>query len=92
MRSLKVERLYSLGDYKNIKFCDEVIDLPEKVQFNEPLLDKIRYLQLITVEKSMRTYKDLVRNIGTLKEEEILAYLDEQRENTLDEIKNLLQN
>jgi hypothetical protein len=89
-RSLKVERLYSLGDYKNIKFIDEINDLPEEVIFNDGVVSKIRYLQLISLELNIRKYMELMRAVQTVPLEEQLQYLEEQKVNTLDEIKQLL--
>lgn len=34
-RRLSVERLYSLGDYKNIKIISEVSDLPDEVDIEQ---------------------------------------------------------
>ena len=90
-RSLRIERVYSLGDYRSIRFSDDILDLPEEVVFNQPLVDKIRLLQLINVEINFRQYKDLISKVNTYSEEEALAFLEEQKINTLDEIKDILE-
>ena len=90
-RSLRIERVYSLGDYRRIRFSDDILDLPEEVVFNQPLVDKIRLLQLINVEINFRQYKDLISKVNTYSEEEALAFLEEQKINTLDEIKDILE-
>ena len=88
-RSLKVERLYSLGDYKNIKFIDEIVDLPENVALDEESVGHVVYLQLLNVEQSFYRYYALAKKIKTLNPEEILGFIEEERVKTLDQLNNL---
>jgi hypothetical protein len=85
-RSLKSERLYPLGNYTNIKFVDEINNLPEGATFNEEILNKIRYLQMIDFELAYRTYIRLYEKVQTLKIEEAVKLLEEEKTQTLQEI------
>lgn len=89
-RTLKVERLYSLGDFKNIKFTSELYNIPKEFAFRKELIDKINYLMLLDVESNFRKYTELISTINTLKLEEMMKYLEDERMNTLDEIKNII--
>lgn len=89
-RDLHVERLYSLGDYKNIKFSDVISDLPKEVMFNNELIEKIQFLQMINMERMFRIYLDLNRTLGEMNSETIAKYLEEVRLSTLEDIKNLM--
>lgn len=89
-RTLKVERLYSLGDYKNIKFTSELYNIPKEIAFNNDIMTRINYVLLLDVEANFRKYVELVGQINTLKVEEMMKFLDEERINTLDEIRKLI--
>lgn len=88
-RTLHVERLFSLGEWRNIRFSDEISDLPADIMFNEELIGKIRYLQLVDVEVAFRKYLELNKSIPSGPEAE-MAYLEEVKVDTLAQIKSLL--
>ncbi|HBY20754.1 MAG TPA: hypothetical protein DEG71_07065 [Clostridiales bacterium] len=85
-RTFKLERLYPLGQYVNIKLCDEVTNLPEEVLFNVELSSKVRYLQMLEVEIAYRNYINLMKIAETKSAEEVAQYLEEQRIETVKEI------
>lgn len=89
-RTLKVERLYSLGDYKNIKFVSEIYNVPRELAFNKEVMDKINYLMLLDIESNFRKYVELSSTINTLKIEDTMKYLEEERINTLDELNKII--
>ena len=60
-RTLRVKRLYSLGDYRNIEFEDVLYEIPEKLATNETVLEFMRTLQSINVELAFRKYIELVQ-------------------------------
>jgi hypothetical protein len=78
-KSLSVERLYSLGDYKNIKFSDTITDIPGHVALDQDVMKLLSYLQIVDIELSFNRYKELVTRAGTEKSEDILAFLEEER-------------
>jgi hypothetical protein len=55
-KKISVERLYSLGDFKNIKFYDEISDIPENVALNEKAMSLLHFLQLLEIESSHKKY------------------------------------
>jgi hypothetical protein len=87
-RTLKLERLYPLGQYTNIKFADEIISLPDETIFNVELESKIRYLQMLEVEIAYRDYIKLMKVAETKSAEEVAQFLEEQRAATVKEIAN----
>lgn len=89
-RSLGIERVFSLGDYKSIRFSDTIVDLPQEFVFNQELIDKIRYLQMLNVDSAHQKYVEMYRKLSTIPEEEKMSFLIEEKINTLDEIKLLL--
>jgi hypothetical protein len=90
-RTLKTERLFPLGDFKNIKFADEMIDIPEKVCMDENLMSKLRYLQMIDVELAYRQYLDLIKKVGTIPLEEAMKILLNEHTTTLQEIEKIIK-
>jgi soluble cytochrome b562 len=96
LRTLEVDRLYSLGDYRNIRFRDS-LEVPEEVKVDSKVLDLIRYMQTLSVEKSYRQYMLLQDRInksfpGVVSSEELVSYIEGLQTETLDKIKKLIQN
>jgi hypothetical protein len=91
-REIGVERLYSLGDYKNIKFSDVITDIKQEYCVDQNLMEKVRYLQMLAIETSFYRYIELAKRIGTVKQEEAMELLSGELERTLEEIKQILKN
>lgn len=89
IRSLKVERQYFLGDYRHLKLVDDIVQLPEGL--NQELAESLNYLQLVTMELSFKRYAELTKKANTLKEEEVLAFLEKERDTVFQEIKTLIK-
>ena len=89
-RTITTERLYPLGQYTNIKFADQIINLPDSVIFDVELSSKIRYLQMLEVELAYRAYVNLMKQAETKTEEEVAKFLEEQNANTVKEIADKL--
>jgi hypothetical protein len=92
-RSIRYERLFPMGQYVNVKFVDEVNDLPEAICMNEDLMNKIRYLQMVDVELSYRIYLKLYEKSKTLDIEELaksMEFLETEREVTIKGIEAIL--
>jgi hypothetical protein len=85
-RTLKLERLYPLAQYANIKFVDEISALPEEAIFNVDLASKARYLQMLEVEIAFRMYLELMKQAETKTAEEVAKFLEEQRNETVKEL------
>jgi len=91
-RSLRVERIYSLGDYKNIKISDDVVDLPEEFVLNDKLVGLIRMMQLCQIEKTFQSYLAMNKNFLNRGQEEILILLEELESDTMSKLKELFAN
>jgi hypothetical protein len=90
-RTVSVDRLYSLGDYKNIRFSSTIDGIIERLALDKTFMDKLLFLQMLDIESSFRTYKDLAKKIGTPSEEEALKILEDFRQTTLNDLKQYLE-
>ncbi len=91
-RSLQLERVFNLGDYKSIRFGDVIEELPADIIFDNTIVDKIRFLQMLNADISFQVYKKLNAEIlkREAKGENVLEYLETLKISTMEEIKNLL--
>lgn len=55
-RKISVERLYSLGQYQNVKFIDEITNIPESIALNREAMNLIAYSQILQAEKAYYNY------------------------------------
>ena len=78
-RSLKLRRIYNLGDYNNIEFTEEITEIPKKFVLNEEVMSKFRQLLMLNAEAGYIRYTELLQ----LTDEEKL----ELRNQTLEFIK-----
>ncbi len=85
-RSLGVERLYPLGDYKNIKFVNNLSGIPEELASNDRVVSLLFLQQALSCEIAYREYYDTIDRIAKEKIQNALGYLQEQREQTLAEL------
>jgi hypothetical protein len=92
-RSLGIERVFNLGDYKSIRFNDFINNLPEKVALNNELVDSIRYLQLVNVELHYRQYVQLAKKIDKfgVNMQEAIDFLQSEKATTLEDIKTIFK-
>ena len=58
-RKVSVERLYSLGNYQNVKFVDEIVDIPENIALDKDMMNLLHYAQILEVEKAYYKYAQL---------------------------------
>ena len=91
-RAIKMERLYYLGKFRNLKFIDEINDLPDDIAFNGELISTLRWLQLMQSEKTFYKYLALGSQYKDKSAEECLALVTEIHEETLLELKELFKN
>jgi hypothetical protein len=92
-RNLRIERLYSLGDYKNIKFYDEIEELPEEFTFNKEVISNIQFLQMLQIEQAHIRYMKLAAELSKHKNfEELETEIESLREKTLSELTKLIKN
>ena len=69
-----MERLYSLGDfkqgYKSLKVTDSINDIPEELATNEDVLNTLRYLQLLALDKAFYSYAVLNSELANMDTDE----------------------
>lgn len=53
---IAVERIFSLGDFKNIKFTEEITEIPEEVLLNPEAMGHLRYIQLLDIDRQFNVY------------------------------------
>lgn len=85
-RTIYAERLYSLGDYKNIKFSTALTGIPEELATNDRLAGLLFFQQSLACEIAYRRYYDTINKIATEKIQDVLGYLEEQRTQTMTEL------
>lgn len=91
-RTIGVERTYPLGNYKNLKLHDYFSEVPDDFMFNDELVDNVRYLQFIQLEKDYRRYIELASRVGELKYEEAMELLENTKIDVLKEILEQIKN
>lgn len=85
-RTLYVERLYSMGNYENIKFSNSLKDIPEEVALNPNAVGLLFLQQLLSCEEAYLEYKKLVETIAQERLEDALEILKQKREQTYSEL------
>jgi pyrroloquinoline quinone (PQQ) biosynthesis protein C len=91
-RDITTERLYYLGEYRNVKFIDSISNLPDEIAFNGELTGTLRWLQLVHAEKTFFRYMNLRSQLKDKDAEECLAIISKLHEETLLELKELFKN
>src|SRR5512139_413975 len=98
-RSIKVERLYPLGDYKNVKFIEEINDIPQNVATNPEAMAKLHALLLASVDllyyKYSLSYKEAAKFIDPKQPDTIekaITYLVELTDNLHTDFENYFKN
>ena len=84
-KNVAVERLYSLGNYQNIKFVSVVgkmEGIPSNIASNPDAMAMLWYLQLLEIEEARHNYDLLSRKINDTPHEDISAMLEEERTQT----------
>ncbi len=96
-RKLSVERLYTLGDYKNIKFTNEISSIPEELASNNGVTSLLFAQQYISCEIAYRKYVEMLEKISedytVMKNgkriadpEAVMQFLEEQKNQTMKEL------
>ena len=91
-RKIGIERLYFLGQYKNIKFIDGYLEVPEEHSNNSTLVDRLYYILMVSVELAYRRYLELNQRMHGLELGEAISYLQEVQSDIYKDIQDLLTN
>lgn len=84
-KNIAVERLYSMGNYQNIKLVTvvgKIEGIPSNIASNPDAMALLWYLQLLEIEETKHNYDLLSRRIVDTPHEEISAMLEEERTQT----------
>lgn len=73
---IRVERLYSLGDYKNIKFYTEVSNLPQEIVLDQDSRSKLYLLLMAMCDLNYYVYTDLYRKHRELSLKDAVSFLE----------------
>lgn len=88
-RSIKIDRLFSLGQYKNIRLEDGIDDIPLNLWTNKEVMENLTFLVMVAVELSFRRYLKLSEKIQDMTLENSIEYLDKVKSDTYELIKQL---
>jgi hypothetical protein len=94
-RTLSVERIFSLGDYQNLKVNNTLTDIPEEVVSNPDDERLLRDLQLLDVELTWLRYAQIKLSYPKITTDEAvntaLETIEEQRRLTFEKLSELLK-
>lgn len=96
-RSLYTERLYSLGDFKNIKFNNTLTGIPAEIANNPKAIELMFTQQFLSCEIAYRKYYDMMEKISEeytvvrngkkiADSQAVLEFLQSEREQTMAEL------
>jgi hypothetical protein len=80
-RSIGLERVFSLGDYKSLRITDYSNGIPDELALDEEFVDKLRSLQLVSADKAYYEYSVMNSSMSTFTDREKLEYLTEKETN-----------
>jgi hypothetical protein len=85
-RELSVERLYFLGNYRNIKFSNLLKGIPEHIAKSDRATSLLFFQQALACEIAYRKYYEIVESIAKEEIQDAVGYLEKKREQTLEEL------
>lgn len=63
-RSISVDRLYTLGDYKNIRFVNTINDIPEELASNPRIIELLYAQEYLQCEAGYRKYVNMLEKMN----------------------------
>jgi hypothetical protein len=75
-RSLRVKRIFSLGQYQNIDVEDTVTGIPAELAVNEDFIGLLSKLQLLNIERRVNNYYLLREKYRESSPEEAVALIE----------------
>lgn len=91
-RTISIDRLYSLGKFKNIKLSNVIDHIPTEIWTDPSAMATLQFLLMVAVETDFRRYQKLNMSLGGMSLEESLEKLSEMRDDTYKEIQRLINN
>ena len=89
-REIGIDRLYFLGEFKNIRFSDRFLELPEEHVTNPEFVAKLYYILMVTIELEYRKYIELNTRLHGFSLGEAIGALQQIRSDAYDELQQLL--
>jgi len=90
-RKINIERLYSLGDYKNIKFSEEVSEIPDELVNNEQFITILTSLMLLRIEQNYNKYIKLMESTRGKSIEDVINLMEDLKINQIDNLDAFLK-
>jgi len=90
-RNLTVERLYTLGDFQNIKFTNTITDIPQELSGNDNIIGLLFLQGGLSCDIAYSEYQRRRDAIKNEKVKDVLERLKEEREQTYLELKNEIE-
>jgi hypothetical protein len=94
-RTMSVERLFSLGNYENLKVSDVLTDVPEEIALDPEEAQVLRNLQLVDIEHTWLKYAELKLSYPKLDNQEAVSraieLLEEQRRLMFEKLSELIK-
>lgn len=91
-RNIKLDRRYTLGEFKFMTLEDEVLDIPDDLSFNPEFINRIRFIQLLGFEIAYRRYtKLMIKYPHKLDEiDKVLDELEKLKQEELEQLKVIM--
>lgn len=89
-KTISIERIFSLGDYQNLKATDTITEIPDAVASNPDAIRLLRYLQLVDIEwtyikyMKLRSSEPKLSNVEAI--ETALSFIEDERRTTFVEL------
>lgn len=91
-RDIAVERLFTLGDYKNVKFISEIKDIPEEFAMDEEVVGMIYFGQVLECDIAYRRYYELMEKITKDKIKDVRGFMEEAKSQNFAELRSRIEN
>jgi hypothetical protein len=89
-RTVGVERTYFISDYNVIKPMESLVDIPEELAMDENFVNKVRFVQILSLDLTFKKYLVLKGKIDQLSLTDAIAELERLKANATDEIYQIL--
>lgn len=93
--TLKVRRLWSMGQFNSVELQDEILEIPQSVILNPKARELLYNLMILEMEKAQKDYLQLYRKYPVLAKifpeslnglDEAIMVIKEERKRTFDEL------
>lgn len=96
-RSLRVKRLWSMGQFNNVELFDEIVEIPEKIALNPKAMELLYHLMVMEQELAHKKYLEVFKKYPLLLKmfpnnldflEETVLAIKEEKTRTFEELIN----